>query len=245
MKLIPWRERRGFLGRTIESLYQAMERALDAEHSAASGGLLQRLDARVKVSGLFALILAAALARRLWVIAAVFALAVLLAALSRISIRLLASRVWIPALVFTGAIAAPALFLTPGDALYRVPGLNWMVTAQGLTTADYLLLRVETAATLALLLVVTTPWMHVLKALRVFRVPVVLVAILGMTSRYILLMLETAHEMFQSRKSRSVGALHAGRAPANGGGERGRAAQPHVPVERRCLPGHAGARLSR
>ncbi|MFY9728196.1 MAG: cobalt ECF transporter T component CbiQ [Bryobacteraceae bacterium] len=208
MKLIPWRERRGFLGRTIESLYQAMERALDAEHSAASGGLLQRLDARVKVSGLFALILAAALARRLWVIAAVFALAVLLAALSRISIRLLASRVWIPALVFTGAIAAPALFLTPGDALYRVPGLNWMVTAQGLTTADYLLLRVETAATLALLLVVTTPWMHVLKALRVFRVPVVLVAILGMTSRYILLLLETAHEMFQSRKSRSVGALH-------------------------------------
>jgi energy-coupling factor transporter transmembrane protein EcfT len=76
-----------------------------------------------------------------------------------------------------------------------------------LTTASYLLLRVETAATLALLLVFTTPWIHVLKALRVFRVPVVFVAILGMASRYILLLLETAHEMFQSRKSRSVGAL--------------------------------------
>jgi cobalt ECF transporter T component CbiQ len=142
------------------------------------------------------------------VIAAIFALAALLAALSRISIRLLASRVWIPALAFTGAIAVPALFLTPGDGLYRVPGLNWTVTAQGLTTAGYLLLRVETAATLALLLVVTTPWMQVLKALRVFRIPVVFVAILGMTSRYILLLLETAHEMFESRKSRSVGALH-------------------------------------
>ena len=94
---------------------------------------------------------------------------------------------WIGALAFTGAIAVPALFLTPGVALYRVPGLDWPVTAQGLTTASYLLLRVETAATLTLLLVFTTPWMHVLKALRIFRVPVVFVVILGMTCRYILL----------------------------------------------------------
>ena len=34
----------------------------------------------------------------------------------------------------------------------------------------------------------------------------VFVVILGMTCRYILLMLETAHEMFESRKSRTVGA---------------------------------------
>ena len=32
---------------------QAMERALHAEHSAAGGGLLQSLDARVKVPGFF------------------------------------------------------------------------------------------------------------------------------------------------------------------------------------------------
>ncbi len=207
MKLGARHGRAGFLEHTIEGLYHAMERALYAEHSAAGGGLLQRLDARVKVAGLFSLILAAALATRLWVIAALFASAVLLAALSRISLRLLATRVWIGALAFTGAIAVPALFLTPGLAVYRVPGLHWTVTAQGSTTAGYLLLRVETAATLALLLEFTTPWMHVLKALRVFRVPVVFVVILGMALRYILLLLGTAHEMFESRKSRRVGAL--------------------------------------
>ncbi|HEY1217957.1 MAG: cobalt ECF transporter T component CbiQ [Bryobacteraceae bacterium] len=197
----------GFLEHTIEGLYAGMERALDAEDSAAREGLLQRLDARVKVAGLFSLILAAALATRLWVIAAIFALAVVMAALSRIPLRVLAARGWLGALAFTGVIAVPALFLTPGDALYRMPGLHWTMTAQGLTTTSYLLLRVETAATLALLLVFTTPWTHVLKALRVLRVPVVFVAILGMASRYILLLLETAHEMFESRKSRSVGAL--------------------------------------
>ncbi len=207
MKLGGRHRQGGFLERTIEGLYAGLERAVDAENSAANGGLLQQLDARVKVAGLFSLILAAALAARLWVIAALFALAVVLAVLSRVPLRVLAARAWIGALAFTGVIAVPALFLTPGDALYRVPGLHWTVTAQGLATASYLLLRVETAATLALLLVFTTPWMHVLKALRVFRVPVVFVAILGMASRYILLLLETAHEMFESRKSRAVAAL--------------------------------------
>ncbi len=53
----------------------------------------------------------------------------------------------------------------------------------------------------------STPWSHLLKALRVFRVPVVLVVMLGMTYRYIFLMLSTAREMFESRRSRLVGAL--------------------------------------
>jgi len=204
------RHRGSLIENTIEGLYMAMERALYAENSAGGGGLLQRLDPRVKVAGLFALILASTLSARLWVIAAIFALAVTLAALSLISIRMLAVRVWIGALTFTGAIAIPAMFLTPGVPVYRLPALNWSVTAQGITTAAYLILRVETAATLALLLIFTTPWMHVLKALRIFRVPVVFVVILGMTCRYILLMLQTAHEMFEARKSRTVGAMTVG-----------------------------------
>jgi cobalt/nickel transport system permease protein len=202
-------KRGGLIEHTIEGLYMAMERALHAENSAGAGGLLQQLDPRVKVAGLFALIVASALATRLWVIAVIFALAILLAALSLISIRMLAGRVWLSALTFTGAIAIPAIFLTPGVTVYHLPGLNWTVTAQGLTTAGYLVLRMETAATLALLLIFTTPWMHVLKALRIFRVPVVFVVILGMTCRYILLMLQTAHEMFESRKSRTVGVMTA------------------------------------
>jgi len=91
-----------------------------------------------------------------------------------------------------------------------VPLLNWPVTQQGLQTAGYLLLRVEASASLALLLVFTTPCTHILKALRIFRVPVVFVVVLGMTFRYILLLLETAREMFESRKSRTVGRLDAG-----------------------------------
>jgi cobalt ECF transporter T component CbiQ len=161
----------------------------------------------VKVAGLFALILVTVLAKHLAVIAAILGVAILLAVLSLIPVRLLATRVWIAALCFTGVVALPALFLTPGPPLYPIPILGWAITAPGATTAAFLILRAETAATLALLLILTTPWMHVLKALRIFRVPVVFVVVLGMTSRYILLLVETAHEMFESRQSRTVGRL--------------------------------------
>ena len=238
--------RRGFLERTVDGLYEAMEHALYAEQSAGGGGLLQRLDARVKVAGLLALIVASALATRLEVLGCVFALAVMLAVLSRISIGMLATRVWMGALTFTGAIAIPALFLTPGAAVYRrCLVLGWAVTAQGLTTASYLILRVETAATLAMLLVFTTPWTHVLKALRIFRVPVVFVVILGMTCRYILLMLETAHEMFESRKSRTVGALTGPERRRMAVSSAGVLLEPDISTERRSLSGHAGARIPR
>ena len=39
------------------------------------------------------------------------------------------------------------------------------------------------------------------------RLPIVLVVILGMTYRYIFLLLRNAHDMFRSRKSRMVGRL--------------------------------------
>ncbi len=73
--------------------------------------------------------------------------------------------------------------------------------------AAFLIGRAETASTLSALLVLTTPWPWVLKALRVFRCPMIVVAILGMTYRYIFVILQTALEMFEARKSRTVGIL--------------------------------------
>ena len=61
-----------------------------------------------------------------------------------------------PVLLFTGAIALPALFLTPGRTALSLGG--FAITAQGLRAAGFLLSRAETAATLSALLVLTTPW---------------------------------------------------------------------------------------
>jgi len=198
---------RGVVERSLASFVDALEHAFYAEESAKKNGLLQKLDPRIKIAAVFPLIVIAALARRLGVIVALFATAVVLALLSRVPLATLAKRVWLGVLIFTGFISFPALFLTPGVAIYTLPLLGWSVTEQGLRAAMNLIMRAETAATFSVLLVLCTPWSFVLKALRVLRLPIVLVVILGMTYRYIFLFLRNAHDMFMSRKSRLVGHL--------------------------------------
>lgn len=204
------RKRRGsFIERSLSSLVSNAERALFAEDLARKDGFLQSLDPRVKIVGLFALILDVTLSRNFTAIIFIFALAILLAIASHIPLRTLAVRAWLSALTFTGTIALPVIFITPGNEILRLPFLNWTITEQGLTSAFFLISRVETTVTLSLLLVLCTLWTHVLKALRVLRVPIVFVVILGMTYRYIFVMLETARNMFEARQSRMVGTFDA------------------------------------
>jgi cobalt ECF transporter T component CbiQ len=184
-----------FVERTLKGLLGTAEYAATAEDMAAGGGALQRVDPRVKVAGILGLIVTAVATHKLVVIACLFSLALVLAWASRVKPRRMATWVWMPVLFFTGTIALPAVFLMPGAA--------------GIRSAAFLVSRAETAATLSALLVLTTPWPWVLKALRTFRCPVVLVAILGMTYRYIFVILQTALDMFESRQSRTVGVLEA------------------------------------
>jgi cobalt/nickel transport system permease protein len=194
---------------SIQSFLRVLDHVLESEELTQRAGLLQSLDPRVKLLGILGLIVATAASRRLDVIVAMFAFAFILAVSSRVPLRTLVIRVWVGAFALTSLIALPALFLTPGRPIGRLPGFGWVATAQGLDGAVYLISRVETTATLSILLVLCTPWTHVLKALRVLRVPIVLVVILGMTYRYILLMIGAAEELFESRRSRMVGRLEA------------------------------------
>ena len=197
----------GVMARTLRGFTRALGQTLVSEHSAREPGLLQALDPRVKLAGMLALVVSAALARRLKVMVVLFGLGVVLAVASRLSLWALAKRVWLVALGFTAMIAAPALFLTPGVALYRLPVGSLAITVQGARSALLLIARVESAVTLSTLLVLTTPWMHLLKALRTFLVPVEVIVLLAMTHRYVVLLTETANQMFESRQSRMVGRL--------------------------------------
>ena len=196
---------RHFIERTVGRLAGAIEHAAFSETHSESGGLLQSLDPRVKLIVLPGLICVAVSVARVPVVLGILAAATGLALLSRVSLRVLVTRVWLGVLLFTGTIAFPAVFMTPGAPLGRLPVVHWVATCQGAHSALRLLTRAETAATLAILLVLTTPWTHLLKAMRVFRVPVVLVVILGMSHRYIFLLLHTARDFFEARRCRMVG----------------------------------------
>jgi len=197
---------RGRFAQTLASLAHAMGDAMVSETVARRSGLLQTLDPRVRLAGLLILVVAVTLSHKIVVVVELFVLAVVLALLSHVSLTMLAKRVWLTVLAFTGIIALPALFLTPGTVVWQLRGIP-SVTTQGLMTAALLVARVETAVTLTTLLVLTTPWMHILKALRAFHVPQEVVMMLAMTHRYIFLLGESAIQMFESRTSRTVGVI--------------------------------------
>lgn len=196
-----------YIDRLAGGLLHALDHALDADDLCRRDGFLQKLDPRVKVTGLLTLIVVAVFVKSLLVLGGLFLVAVGLALPSHVKLSRLFKQVWMSVLAFTGMIAAPAIFLVPGDVLVRLPVLHWPITQQGLRSAAFLLGRSETAATLALLLILCTPWPHVLKALRICRLPTILVVILGMTHRYIFILLQSASQMIEARRSRLIGPL--------------------------------------
>lgn len=184
-----------------------MEHARRADRSAARQGLLQGLDARIKLLALTLIMLAALVMHRLLPIYALLGLTVLLAVASRLSVRRTLLRIWLGVCLFTGVIALPALVLVPGETLWALPFGHLAITRQGVSSAAFVMGRALAASSCMGLLVTTTPWPLILKALRSLRMPVVAVMMLGMAYRYLFLLLQGAQELFLARRSRQLARL--------------------------------------
>jgi cobalt/nickel transport system permease protein len=207
------RARRGWFEKTLESVTGTLESTVFAEEMASLPGLWQGVDARAKLIAAVALILAASLARSIPVLIILYVLALVVAVAGRIPLGFFIKRVWLFLPLFTAIIALPAVFsvVTPGRAVAVLLGDPYVaVTEQGLRTAGLLILRVGVSVSFSVVLILTTRWAALLGGLRAMRVPQVFVLILGMTYRYIFVLLHITNDMFLARKSRMVG-----RAPAN------------------------------
>jgi cobalt/nickel transport system permease protein len=194
----------GFLARNIAGFTQALESVLVTENLSRIPGFMQGLDPRVKVITLLLFIIFVGLAQDFPILIAILILSLVLVLLSKIPMALYFKRLFIFIPIFTAVIAIPALFITPGTPLLSVAG-KAVITLQGARTAGLLILRVTDSLSLGLLLIITTPWTKFLVALRWLRLPSLIVDILGMTYRYIFLLLHTANSMFMARQSRTIG----------------------------------------
>jgi cobalt/nickel transport system permease protein len=209
-----------FIDKTLAGLTEALKQAVFAERYARLPGLLQGLDPRGKIVTFAALLIFTAMTRQLRVMAAICLLTIILALMSRIPLLFFLQRVWLFIPLFTGAIALPAIFnfITPGRPLatlmtFAAPPhwgpihlpANISITAQGLRGAEIFILRVGASVSLSILLILTTEWARLLRALAALRFPRLAILIFGMTYRYIFLFIKVAEEMFLARRSRTVG----------------------------------------
>ena len=179
-------------------------------------GIWQSVDPRVKIVATLSLVLAANLAHSIPILIVLYLLALLVAAAGRIPLGFFVRRVWLFLPFFTAIIALPAIFsfVTPGAPLVVISQHPYIaITEQGVRSALPLLLRVATSVSFGIILILTTRWGELLRSLSSLHVPQVFVLILGMTYRYIFLLLHSANDMFMARKSRQVGRV-------SGSGER-------------------------
>ncbi len=203
---------RSVVERTLAGVTESLEQSLFAEELAREPGVLQSLDPRVKLVGFLALLLAVSFAHNLWVLAGLYVFTLILAWVSRVPLARFVKRVWLALPFFTGLVAIPVLFnfVTPGTPLVVLSTSPYVaITEQGLRAASFLVLRVGTSVSLAVLLVLVTPWATLLRALSVLKIPSLFLLVLGMTYRYIYLLLRTSSDMFLARQSRVVGRMKA------------------------------------
>ena len=205
------RKKGSFVEKTLAGGADVLRQAMFSEDTARGGGLLQRLDPRVKVVSLLALLVVAALVRHVPVLLAMYLVTLTLAAASGLPIGFFVKRVWLFIPVFTGVVVLPATFsfVTPGEVV--APLWHWHghpvgLTRQGLVGAGLIVARVATSVSLVVLLTLTTPWTRLLAALRALAVPRIFILVIGMAYRYLFLLLNSVTDMFQARKARSVAA---------------------------------------
>ncbi len=203
-----------FLEKNIENITGAIQNSVFSETIAKKDGFLQRLDPRTKIVCFLLLLLAVNFSQNLYMIISLYLFLLFLAGISKISLKFFITRVWLFLPFFTGIIALPAIFsfFTPGKPLLILINqpqhhMYITITQNGLLTALFLLTRVATSVSLGILLVLTTPWVRLLKALNNLHAPQILIIMTMMTYRYIFVLLTIVNSMFLGRKSRMVGRL--------------------------------------
>jgi cobalt/nickel transport system permease protein len=203
--------------RTIRAFSSFFEESNYAEGYATKGGLLQFVDPRFKLVGILWLVVCVILVGRVEWVLAFLGVSLLLAVASNVKLTYYLKRVWLFIPLFTLVIAVPAMFnfIIPGQPLLVLLSRgqplgpltsSWTVsiTVPGVQNAILFVLRTGTAISLVMLLTLTTRWTDLLGSLQSLKIPTAFVMILGMTYRYVFVLVGIAQDMYFALKSRAV-----------------------------------------
>ncbi|MDX6301529.1 MAG: cobalt/nickel transport system permease protein [Nocardioidaceae bacterium] len=206
------RRKVSFVQKTLTDGSALLRQAMFTDDLARQPGLLQRLDPRAKLIGMFVLLVAAALVHNIATLAVMYLGTLLVASRSGLPFGFFVKRVWLFVPLFTLVIVLPATLsiVTSGDVVVQLwtwHGEPQGLTAQGLISAALVVSRVAVSISLVVMVTLTTPWTKLLAALRSLGVPRIFILVIGMAYRYIFLLLESVTEMYEARSSRTVGAV--------------------------------------
>jgi len=209
--------KKGIIEKTTQAFSGFFTESSYAEGYASRRGLLQFVDPRFKLVGMLWLIVCIILLSRVEWVLAILGVNILFAVASNVRLGYYLKRVWLFIPLFTLVIAIPAMFnfIVPGQPLFTLltkgqplgPVVSpWTiaVTTPGVQGAILFVLRTGTAVSFVVLLALTTRWTDLLASFQSLKVPPAFVMILGMTYRYVFVLVGVASDMSLAFKSRTL-----------------------------------------
>jgi len=185
----------------------------------SGNGFLQKIDARIKVLFLLFFVMIVSLQRSLLPELYISFFVFILVLLSRLRIVMFYKRVFFLGFSFGFLVAFPAAFnvITKGEIIwpmikistplnffiYHIPA-DIGITREGIYVVARLTMRVINSLSLSFLVLYTTPFPEIIRALKVLKVPETFLIVITLCYKYIFIFSKTVEDMYLAKKSRMV-----------------------------------------
>ena len=208
-----------FLERGIHHLAGVVRKGYAQWEASSQNGLFQKMDARVKILFLLYFIFIVSLKRNILPEAYLWIFVFALTLFSRLSILKVYKRVLLLGFLFGFLVALPSAFnvITKGEIILPVVRLSrpytfWIydipadigITREGVYGVVMLTMRVINSLSLSFLVLYTTPFHEIIRALKVLKAPDSFLIIITLCYKYILIFSKTVEDMYFAKKSRIV-----------------------------------------
>ncbi|MEJ2248690.1 MAG: cobalt ECF transporter T component CbiQ [Candidatus Lokiarchaeota archaeon] len=211
-----------FIDKTLPEIFRYIKDSMYSEEYAGVNGFLQSMNTKFKLISLIIFLLGTIFTKNIFIILLAILIFLSLTVFSKISLIYILKRILLFVPLFTAIIAVPYIFniFQPNDGhpliiLYNFhrtihflifrPFTLISITSEGVYWASVWTLRVTASVSFMILLIMTTKWSDLMNSLGELKIPKVFILILGMSYRYIFLLIDTLTKMLFSRKSRAVG----------------------------------------
>lgn len=207
------------LDKSVDHLGEVIKTTCVQWDTAHKNGFFQNLDARIKVLFMLFFVVIVSMKRDLFPEGLLGSFFFMLAAASRLDLLSFYKKVLFFSFVFGFLMALPSSLnvITRGEIVIPIAHLSkpysiWMytipetigITDQGIKGVMMLTLRVMNSLALSFLIIYTTPFTEIMKALKSLKVPDAFLMIMTLCYKYIFIFAQTLEDVHLAKKSKTV-----------------------------------------
>jgi cobalt/nickel transport system permease protein len=206
-----------FIDQTLSKLARLIKTVWLQNDTTSKNGLLQRLNARVKVIFLIYFIVIVSLTRQVSTQLYISAFLLVLYSFSCINVVETYKKIFGLSFIFGFLVVAPAALnlVSKGELIMTLVRFNsphqfWIyqipasigITREGCFVVLKFFLKVTNSLAITLLIIYTTPFNEIIKSLRIFRVPDLFLLVITLAYKFIFILSQTTEETYFALKSR-------------------------------------------